>query len=89
VRHLRGDADGALADYRQAITRNADEPMLWANLGTVALHHNRLKEAEEARAKLAAWPGLFVAAWHVAEAQRGDEEGAPDRAAWRRKHLAR
>ena len=58
-------------------------------LGTVALRHGRGKEADEARAKLAAWPGLLVAAWHVAEATACDEEGAQEQAAWHRQHLAK
>ena len=63
--------------------------MLWAIEGVVALKHGLRKEADAARAKLASWPNLFVAAWHFAEAAACDEEGAKDDAAWHRQYLAK
>jgi tetratricopeptide (TPR) repeat protein len=88
LRHLRGDGDGAIADLRQAIAANGDEPALWALRGVISLRHGRHPEAAEARAKRASWPGLDVTAWHVAEASACEAEGATSDALWHLQHLA-
>jgi WD40 repeat protein/predicted Zn-dependent protease len=86
-RHLLGDADGALADLKQAGELRRDEPGLWALRGSVALRHQRADEAETVRRRLADWPGVDVAVWHSAEAEACEAEGALPEAQWHLNHL--
>jgi WD40 repeat protein/tetratricopeptide (TPR) repeat protein/tRNA A-37 threonylcarbamoyl transferase component Bud32 len=81
-RHLLGDLPGAAADLKQAIALHADEPGLWAVLGTVYLKHHRPHEAEAVRRKLARWAGIDVAVWHSVEADACEQEGDWATAHW-------
>jgi hypothetical protein len=86
-RHLLGDADGALADLKQASDLHPDEPGLWALRGTVYLKHQREGDAAMVHKRLAAWQGLQVQVWHACEATACEAEDAKEEAAWHRKYL--
>jgi tetratricopeptide (TPR) repeat protein len=85
-RHLLGDANGALADLKQASALRPDEPGLWALRGTVALKHQRLDEAEAVARRLADWQGVNAAVWHSVEADACEAEGVLPEVHW---HLSR
>jgi len=85
-RHLLGDAEAALADLTRACELRPDEPGLWALRGTVCLEQERLDEAEAARQRLAAWPGIDVSLWHLVEADACGAEGDQDIEYW---HVSR
>jgi WD40 repeat protein/tetratricopeptide (TPR) repeat protein len=85
-RHLLGDLPGATADLKKAISLHADEPGLWAVLGTVYLKHQQPQQAEVVRRKLSSWTGIDVAAWHSVEADAGEQEGDWATAHWHVDH---
>jgi hypothetical protein len=84
--HLLGDAGRAVQDVKKAIELRADEPGLWALLGTVSLKQQP-EQAEAAQVRLAGWPGVDVALWHRLEADACRAEGAPAGERWHRSHL--
>jgi WD40 repeat protein/tetratricopeptide (TPR) repeat protein len=85
-RHLLGDLAGAAADLKRAAALQADEPGLWAVLGTVYLKHHQTQQAEGVCRKLAGSAGIDVAIWHSVEANACEQEGDWATAWWHVDH---
>jgi hypothetical protein len=76
ARHAGGDAEGAMAAFREAVTADSELAPAWLNLGLIASEQGRLDTAREALSRAAALPGPWQSRARQ-EQQALETENAP------------